>query len=377
MENTFGRSNLSKYKFHIELTNHCNAVCPFCPRYVNQTSVVRPSIELSQISIDQFKDWFPKSILQRTGHFMFCGTHGDPAMAKDFLEICKYIRQTSKDIIITGNSNGGIRNKDFWHELGIILGDKSTFTFSIDGLESTNHLYRRNVQWKKVFENLTAYSKTGAKTNWDFLVFAHNEEQIEEAKLLAASLNVQIFFKSPIGFETPDLKHLVSKGVYDRNGKLEYVINPSTIKRFQNTPNNENLKIVSVKNQVSIIEETKEVYGSQKSYDLFNKHQVNCKSLKLFKELYISSNGTVAPCCFIGTEIDSNSNRYESVVMREFFKNNKTLFNLSGNTIENICDLFERHFSSQWSKTHQEGRPILCSVVCGQHSKIDNLYQYV
>ena len=54
--------------------------------------------------------------------------------------------------------------------------------FGIDGLEDTNHIYRRNVDWDRLQKNFRAYIKAGGDAGWQFIVFPWNEHQIEEAR---------------------------------------------------------------------------------------------------------------------------------------------------------------------------------------------------
>ena len=64
-------------------------------------------------------------------------------MNPETLDIFKYLKQVNPDINIGMITNGGARSVDFWKTLAEL---KVNVTFSIDGLEDTNHLYRRNVK---------------------------------------------------------------------------------------------------------------------------------------------------------------------------------------------------------------------------------------
>jgi hypothetical protein len=44
-------------------------------------------------------------------------------------------------------------------------------------LEDTNHLYRENVEWKKIMENARAFISAGGTAHWDMLIFDHNKHQ--------------------------------------------------------------------------------------------------------------------------------------------------------------------------------------------------------
>ena len=54
--------------------------------------------------------------------------------------------------------------------------------FGIDGLEDTNHIYRRGVKWERLQDNFREYIKAGGDAGWQFIVFPWNEHQIEEAR---------------------------------------------------------------------------------------------------------------------------------------------------------------------------------------------------
>ena len=59
---------------------------------------------------------------------------------------------------------------------------RTLIIFGIDGLEDTNHIYRKNVKWKKLEENIKIYIKYGGTASWQFIVFEHNKHQENIAK---------------------------------------------------------------------------------------------------------------------------------------------------------------------------------------------------
>ena len=84
------------YKFadiravHLELTSKCQAKCPMCPRRING-GVMNPFVELEEISLEEFKAWFPVSFIKQLSSLFMCGNLGDHIIAKDCLEIFKYL----------------------------------------------------------------------------------------------------------------------------------------------------------------------------------------------------------------------------------------------------------------------------------------------
>ena len=92
--------------------------------------------------------------------------------------------------------------------------------FAFDGLEDTNHLYRRRVNWSTAIKNATAYIDSGGTARWTYLTFKHNEHQIEEARSLAKKMNFLSFeIKRALGFSYAD-----DFPVYSRTGKFEYYL---------------------------------------------------------------------------------------------------------------------------------------------------------
>ena len=172
--------------FHIELSSHCNAACPQCVRNVDG-GLLAPNLKLNSLSLVDIKKIFSVNFLQQIRIINLCGNYGDPIMCKDMYEIVHYIMSANKNIYLYIKTNGGARDTDFWTKLGKFSAENKWImvVFGIDGLEDTNHIYRRNVNWANLMNNVQAYISAGGKAQWDYLVFAHNEHQLEEAKTLA------------------------------------------------------------------------------------------------------------------------------------------------------------------------------------------------
>ena len=185
-------SDKNTVQIHMELTNACNAACPMCVRFHNNSPLTRPDLEIGQITLELFKKYIPNDILTQINLIMFCGVHGDPGVARDTYEICKHIAETSPNTNIMMNSNGGMRTPSWWSKMGKLFSKKKHWlmTFSIDGLENSNHLYRRNVEWNKLEANVKAFTQHNPRSAWDFLIFAHNEHQLEEAKARCKEFNI-------------------------------------------------------------------------------------------------------------------------------------------------------------------------------------------
>ena len=180
-------------EIHIEPTSLCNAECPMCARNVNGQGL-NPNITLGSLTVDWFKDNISPEQIEKLDKVFFCGNVGDPAACTELLDIIAYFKLSKRDLVVGLNTNGGLKTPDWWVKLGNILGGPLDYcVFSIDGLEDTNHLYRHNVKWQKVFENAKAFISTGASAHWDMLVFEHNHHQVEQCKKLAEVMGFNWF----------------------------------------------------------------------------------------------------------------------------------------------------------------------------------------
>ena len=61
--NFFNYDELSQ--LHVELTNACNAACPMCVRFHNNSPLARPDLEIGQITAEKFKNYFPPEIIKK------------------------------------------------------------------------------------------------------------------------------------------------------------------------------------------------------------------------------------------------------------------------------------------------------------------------
>ena len=174
----------------IDISTFCNASCPQCHR-TNQANIQEKQywLKLIQVKLKEFQKRFPIKDLNRYREITFCGTWGDPMMAKDIHEICEYILQNSKTQIRI-NTNGGMRDEQFWWNFGALsyeYGSRIHVVFDIDGVTEEQHTkYRRNVPLETVLNHMEAFSESlGSRCSVFTVVFKHNENDIENIHKLA------------------------------------------------------------------------------------------------------------------------------------------------------------------------------------------------
>jgi MoaA/NifB/PqqE/SkfB family radical SAM enzyme len=259
-----------KYKpnyLEIELTDICNAACPMCHRTVTSNTKPNNSAEFltnkTQITFEVFKKIIDNN--PRVEQYNFCGNWGDPITAKDFLKIIEYI--ANKDSIISIHTNGGLRSKSWWKTLGNILSvnPKNSIVFGIDGLEDTNHIYRRHTNFNKIIENAKSFiDNTKANSTWSFIKFKHNQHQIEDARSYAKEIGFKYF-------STTDTARFERRGI----DKFEFFEDGKQL--FLEPPTD------------------KTVYNYQ------DRGQIDCLAIAQ-KKIYLSCEAKIWPCCWIETD---------------------------------------------------------------------------
>jgi sulfatase maturation enzyme AslB (radical SAM superfamily) len=372
---------------HIELSNLCNAACPMCPRYIYHTETIDPSLTLKQMSLEDFKKYFPQGILENIHRITFCGTHGDPMTARDFIPILEYVFKCNSKMQLAINTNGGLRNTDFWTQVGTILKDKNhAVTFSIDGLEDTNHLYRRKVNWNKLMENAAAFITAGGVAYWDYLIFEHNEHQIEDAKQLSKTMGfVKFFSKRALGFSSNTDGTYKPTPVYDKNGDFVYYLSPPSDKEYVNLGEKKVEHDLTEKVNVDWYMNFRNKLTTDNLDDKYKIHidkKINCKFLNRdtvnnFTELYVNANGTVIPCCFMGSAVTGSYGEEQELQVRNIIDNNKNRLDLNINSLEDVLssDVLYDIFVQKWQLAKfSEGKPVFCSLMCGENNSIDRIF---
>ena len=258
-----------------ELSNYCNSACPMCPRFDLDLNLIKPITNNAHTTLKIIKDRIGNKVLANLTSFYSCGVLGDGAMNPECVEIYDYVR-TSGTSYTSLNTNGGSRNTEFWRALAQT---GTRVTFAIDGLEDTNHLYRRNVKWDKLIENVQAFISEGGKASWDFLVFKHNEHQVEQAEALSKKLGFKSFNKK----ETTRWDDFDSEGNWMQRESIQ--VEDYTLEKVKRENDATGLDL---KQKFKVNNE-------------FTTARINCWSYHNRKsEIYLAANGDVSPCCWLG-----------------------------------------------------------------------------
>jgi len=277
---------------HVELTDKCNAQCPVCVRRYNG-GPMNNVIKNIELGVDYFKNQLGKEFIKEVLAWEFCGTKGDPIACTELKEIIVYLRSVNLFTSFTIHTNGGFRSKEWWYELGTILKNTgSSVIWGIDGLEDTNHIYRKNVKWNKVWENLNAYTEGGGHSIWQFLEFAHNKHQIPEIEKICKDLGIELWVKDPVGFHRVHKHNTVEVTpieVFDEDGEYSYSILPKDADL-------DHIKIIPVDDHGRFLRRQEIKYHGE----LQGNYNIKCKIGNQTPDLYIDCDGAFIPCCYIG-----------------------------------------------------------------------------
>ena len=188
-------SSIPVKQIHLELSSRCNSACQLCPRYTIKDGFYTksPLLEEQDLPIELLEALLAHPALAQTEKWLLCGNLGEPMMHPQIVEIVDLLIQR-KPRWLTIHTNGGMGTVDMWRDLGRLLPEtKGQIIFSLDGLEDTNHLYRRNVNWDAVMRNAQAFIAAGGNAVWKFIDFEYNHHQIDAARSLAAQLGFARF----------------------------------------------------------------------------------------------------------------------------------------------------------------------------------------
>lgn len=249
-------------RIQIEITNYCNAACPLCVRSENLESLNNTNITFQEI-----KDWLGLYSWPNLKDISLCGNVDEPVINPEIIEIVEYFLELNDSLTVIISSNGGCRSVGLWKKLGEISKQTGRLVviFGIDGLEDTNHIYRRNVVWKRLQENFRAYINNGGIAIWQFIVFEHNKHQIDEAQKTCKEE----------GFKKFKIRESSRK---NRNGIV-------AAKYFSS----ENIKDKNKNKEENLLTE---VVCAAKPYNSNNYFYPT------YANLYISHTGLCLPCCF-------------------------------------------------------------------------------
>jgi len=339
---------------HIEITQRCQAACSMCDRNINGGEV-NPHLDMSELKLSDIKNIFKPSFIKQLQAVQFCGNHGDPIVAEDTLEIIEYLRKHNPTMWISMNTNAGARDEKWWSKLAKTIGRNGNVIFSVDGLKDTNHLYRQNVQWDIVQRSMKAFIAAGGRARWDFLIFEHNQHQVDEAEELSQTMGFEKFVAKKTGrFITANSEKKEQHQAVDRKGnKTAELKKPD--EKYQNAA-------------IKQYDTVKAKHGSMDAY--YDSAEIHCK-VKDEGNLFITAEGLALPCCWTAGRMYKwwNANpKTEQIWNFVDAVGGKDAISAKKNGLRAVFEtgIFDR-IEESWTKASiAEGKLKVCSMKCGK-----------
>ena len=187
-----GAGRLSSYPTYLTIDpfSACNLKCPLCP-----TGNGRITLKKGRLQTEMFRH-----IVDEMGTYLYSidmFNWGEPLLNKDIYEMIAYAHQ--HHIITSVSSNFHYFDAQVAERM--IKSGLDYLILSIDGAtQATYEQYRVGGNLETVLRNVRTLTDTrkrlGSRTPyifWQYLVFRHNEYEIEQARVLAAELGVDEF----------------------------------------------------------------------------------------------------------------------------------------------------------------------------------------
>ncbi|MDD5020522.1 MAG: radical SAM protein [Endomicrobiaceae bacterium] len=260
------------YFLALDTTNLCNLECVWCP--TGQKRNTRTLATMAKEKVFEIFDKFGPYLKE-----ILLFNWGEPFLNKDIIEIMSYAKKKySLYLVISSNMNVRLSYED---ACKIVDSGLDKFIASIDGVTQKSYeIYRKKGSISLALDNLKILTKAKrdkkSKTPeivWQYLVFKHNEHEIEDAKKLADEIGVdRLEFSKP--WCPTDWA--------------------STIEQYSN-------------------------YTANKSDKEYKQKEDYCNWL--WNSIVINSNGSVSPCCSVEDEKEDFGNIFGQVFLKLY--NNK------------------------------------------------------
>lgn len=242
---------------------------------------------------------------------------GEPLLNKDFIKMIKYAKSHNPNVRISTSTNLNVKNDEMLRDL--VASGIDEIIVSCDGASyETYSKYRKGGDFDLVIANMKTLSKAKREQKkdtgiiWNFIVFKHNEHEIEKAKNSAHSIGVDF-----------------------RVGLMRTSMKDEILKPHKET-----------------IMKDKEWIPDNPAYSAYDKEKcIPKKKMKTchkpWREIAINWNGLVFPCCIIYGDKYNLGNAKKTPIKeiwngRMYIKARKDILSKK-NSQETICAICKSH----------------------------------
>lgn len=182
-------------KVRIEASTLCQLDCVMCYMKRNPEGV-KKGCGFGTLKLDDLKNFIENNDIQRVE----LSNNGELFTNPDIIPILKYLHEKNVTICVQNGTNLNTLTDETART--IVESQVKYLVISIDGAsQETYSIYRRNGDFNKVLNNIRKinYYKKIFHSEYPFLtykfiVFGHNEHEIEKAKQIAKDLKMEITF---------------------------------------------------------------------------------------------------------------------------------------------------------------------------------------
>ncbi len=160
------------------LTNRCNLDCSYCGL---------PGLTTPELSSEELFNYLDTAIKENLKVLSLTG--GEPLVHKDFEKFVTKAR--SNGVLISVNSNGILVPK----KIDFLKRNCFQVVISLDGIESTNDMYRGDGSFTKAVEALRLLKKEGIKTHACCVFTRDNYNRLNEILDFAKTIDVPFSFQ--------------------------------------------------------------------------------------------------------------------------------------------------------------------------------------
>lgn len=208
----------------LELCTLCQLNCDYCYMRVENYGTTGKGY----VTFDVFRDFVQKNDFIKN---IEISNSGEVFLNPDLYKILEYSYENGISITIGNGTNFNTVSEQLLEAL--VKFQVKFINFSIDGVSQEIYsIYRRGGNIEKVYENIRKLNEYKEKyqseypiLQWQYILFPHNECEVEAASIKAKELNMQIFYKYDCvkdGFEPKNRELLERVTGYQYFSRREY-----------------------------------------------------------------------------------------------------------------------------------------------------------
>lgn len=226
-------------KIRLESSSYCQLRCPSCP---TTTKEIDPVVGKGFFKISDFKNLVDNNRFIKS---IELSNYGEILLNPEIVEIMEYAY--NKGIKLTADNGVNLNNISEEAIKGLVKFKLRSMTCSIDGASQESYVqYRIRGNFDNVIKNIEKINHYKAKYNsdfpklkWQFILFNHNEHEVEKARNMARKLNME--FKIKLSWD-PDLAVFEDKNQIRKKIKMDVVSREEYFDKYKKDYKEDNCK---------------------------------------------------------------------------------------------------------------------------------------